>query len=165
MTNADYSPFRLNWVLVNELAIGPAPRTESHLDRLHDSGVRAVLSLCGTNEAEPPPSLQQRFICRRLVLPDHRFNRTLELKELQSALTLLEDLQSKGPVFVHCVAALERSPLVCMAWLVEHKQLSPTDALDYLMQVHPGTNPLPQQLAILRELTIQSKSSEEQIAP
>lgn len=149
---------------MNELAIGPAPRAERHLDRLYDSGVRAVLSLCSTNEAEPPPSLQQRFNCRRLVLPDHRFNRTLELKELQSALTLLENLQSKGPAFMHCVAAMERSPLVCMAWLVEHKHLSPTDALDYLMQVHPGTNPLPQQLAVLRELQFNKSQPEQQIS-
>jgi protein-tyrosine phosphatase len=59
---------------------------------------------------------------------------------------------------------MERSPLVCMAWLVEHKHLSPTDALDYLMQVHPGTNPLPQQLAVLRELQFNKSQPEQQIS-
>ena len=161
MQRPQSSRFRLNWVLVNELAIGPAPKAERHLDRLHDAGVRAVLSLCSTNEAEPPLSLQQRFNCRRLVLPDHRINRSLELNELQLALTLLEGLQPQGPVFVHCVAAMERSPLVCMAWLVQRQGLNPTEALDYLMQVHPGTNPLPGQLALLTNLidfTIESKA-------
>ena len=164
MPRPNYSRFRLNWVLVNELAIGPAPRAEHHLDHLQDAKVRAVLSLCDTNEAEPPLSLQQRFICRRLVLPDHRINRSLELNELHSALKLLKSLQPEGPVFVHCVAAIERSPLVCMAWLVEHKSLSPTDALEYLMQVHPGTNPLPQQLSVLRELQFAQYRSEDQLA-
>jgi len=164
MQSPQSSRFRLNWVLVNELAIGSAPIAESHLDRLQDSGIRAVLSLCGINEAEPPLSLQQRFTCRRLVLPDHHINRSLELNELHSAIILLESLKPEGPVFVHCVAAMERSPLVCMAWLVEHKSLSPTDALDYLMQVHPGTNPLPQQLAVLRELQFNQNQREDQLA-
>ena len=45
------SRFRINWVLVDELAIGPAPRAERHLDRLEEQGLRAVLSLCSEEEA------------------------------------------------------------------------------------------------------------------
>ena len=47
---------------------------------------------------------------------------------------------------------MERSPLVCLAWLVRRQGLTPQRALDYLMQVHPGTNPLPGQLALLARL-------------
>lgn len=145
--------FRIDWVLVNELAIGPAPRAERHLQRLEQAGIRAVLSLCSQEEAPPPEGLQQRFCCERLVLPDHRSGRLPRPDELQNALTLVEQLhQSHGPVFVHCVAAMERSPLVCLAWLVQRHLLQPHQALDYLMQVHPGTNPLPGQLALLQEL-------------
>jgi protein-tyrosine phosphatase len=57
-------------------------------------------------------------------------------------------------VFVHCVAAMERSPLVCLAWLVSRHGQSPQAALDYLMQVHPGTNPLPGQLRLLDRLRL-----------
>lgn len=145
--------FRIDWVLVNELAIGPAPRAERHLPRLEQAGIGAVLSLCSHEEAPPPEGLRQRFWCERLVLPDHRSGRLPRLDELDNALTLLEKLhQAHGPVFVHCVAAMERSPLVCLAWLVQRHQLQPNQALDYLMQVHPGTNPLPGQLALLQEL-------------
>ena len=35
---------------------------------------------------------------------------------------------------------------------VQQHHLNPARALDYLMQVHPGTNPLPEQLALLQEL-------------
>jgi protein-tyrosine phosphatase len=72
-----------------------------------------------------------------------------EAEELQRALAALAQLHQAGPVFVHCVAAMERSPLVCLAWLVRHRRLSPQRALDYLMQVHPGTSPLPGQLELL----------------
>ncbi len=146
------SRFRVDWVLVNELAIGPAPRAERHLERLQAEGVRGVLSLCSEAEAPPPPALAERFQCRRLVLPDHRAGRLPELQELKRALEELAVLRLAGPVFVHCVAAMERSPLVCLAWLVSQHRQSPQRALDYLMQVHPGTNPLPGQLALLQGL-------------
>ena len=146
------SRFRINWVLVDELAIGPAPRAERHLDRLEDQGIRAVLSLCSEQEAPPPPELCSRFACTRLVLPDHRAARLPDPPELAAALEALTDLRRHGPVFVHCVAAMERSPLVCLAWLVNRHGQSPQAALDYLMQVHPGTNPLPGQLKLLDQL-------------
>jgi predicted protein tyrosine phosphatase len=148
------SRFRIDWVLVNELAIGPAPRAERHLERLADQGMRAVLSLCSPEEAPPPEGLEQRFACGRLVLPDHRAQRLPKLQELGEALALLEQLRAEGPVFVHCVAAMERSPLVCLAWLVSRHGQSPQAALDYLMQVHPGTNPLPGQLRLLDQLRL-----------
>ena len=144
--------FRVDWVLVQELAIGPAPRAERHLDHLQSEGIKAVLSVCSEEEAPPPVDLNQRFSCQRLVLPDHNAQRLPQLGEIEQALDRLAELRQQGPVYVHCVAAMERSPLVCLAWLVRHQGLSPQHALDYLMQVHPGTNPLPGQLAILAAL-------------
>ena len=41
----------------------------------------------------------------------------------------------EGPVFIHCYAGIERSPLICMAWLVKYKMLSPSEALQYVMEV------------------------------
>jgi hypothetical protein len=152
MPAAGLSRFRLDWVLVQELAVGPAPRAERHLERLTEAGVTAVLSLCSEQEAPPPAGLESRFECRRLVLPDHRVERLPELAQLERALEALAELRAKGPVYVHCVAAMERSPLVCLAWLVRRHGLTPQRALDYLMQVHPGTNPLPGQLALLAQL-------------
>jgi hypothetical protein len=146
------SRFRVDWVLVQELAVGPAPRADRHLDCLVEAGVKAVLSLCSEAEAPPPRALAARFVCRRLVLPDHRAERLPELVELEQALELLASLREHGPVFVHCVAAMERSPLVCLAWLVRRHGLTPQRALDYLMQAHPGTNPLPGQLQLLHQL-------------
>ncbi|WP_250395491.1 dual specificity protein phosphatase [Synechococcus sp. MU1655] len=149
--------FQIDWVLIDELAIGPAPRAERHVLRLHEAGVKAVLSLCSKEEASPPPSIEEHFACRRIVLPDHRSGRLPEPTELLEALTLLDQLHhNHGSVFVHCVAAMERSPLVCLAWLVQRHQLSPEAALDYLMQVHTGTNPLPGQLALLRHPMFQA---------
>lgn len=142
--------FRIDWVLVDQLAIGPAPRAERHLDRLREAGIRCVFSLCAPDEATPPTGLGEGFRTSRYVLPDHRAGRLPTLDELETALAHLADLQQHGPVFVHCVAAMERSPLVCLAWLVREHRMSPERALDYLMQQHPGTNPLPGQINVLK---------------
>ena len=147
--------FRIDWVLVDQLAIGPAPRADRHLDRLRDAGIKCVLSLCSPDEATPAAGLGEGFRTSRYVLPDHRAGRLPTLAELETALAPLAELQQHGPVFVHCVAAMERSPLVCLAWLVRQHRMSPERALDYLMQQHPGTNPLPGQLALLNQLRSQ----------
>ena len=47
---------------------------------------------------------------------------------------------------------MERSPLVCLAWLMQEQGLIQSQALDYLMQIHPGTSPLPEQLLVLNDL-------------
>lgn len=144
--------FRIDWVLVDELAIGPAPRSVRHLDRLQHEGVRAVISLCSEQEAPAPVAMEQRFECRRVVLPDHRSDRALTVEDLGLALACLEELWPFRPVFVHCAAAMERSPLLCMAWLITRHGQRAQDALDYLMQIHPGTNPLPSQWQVLKML-------------
>ena len=144
--------FKLSWVLIDELAVGPAPKEERHLDYLEAEGVKAVLSLSSQNEAPLPEQIEQRFQYRRLVLPDHKADRFVKLEEIQQAITILHSLWLHRPVFVHCVAAMERSPLVCLAWLMQEQGLSQRQALDYLMQIHPGTSPLPEQLLVLNDL-------------
>ena len=147
-------PFNIDWLLVDELAIGPAPRKEKHLDLLDQNGVKAILSLCSIKEVPELQEIRTRFDFQRIVLPDHRSGRDLQTQELWSALQLLQKLRKSGPVFVHCFASVERSPMVCMAWLVKEHGLSPQRALEYMMQCHKGTSPLPRQLAILNDLLI-----------
>ena len=148
----DRSRFYFDWILTDALAVGPAPRADRHLQRLADAGILAVLSLCSVAEAPPPIEMEDNFSCRRLVLPDHRCSEPMTIGQLQQAMALLEELRSVGPVYVHCVAGVERSPMVCMAWLVMQHGQHPQRALDYVMQSHPGTNPLPQQWFLLEQL-------------
>ncbi|MCP9917507.1 dual specificity protein phosphatase family protein [Cyanobium sp. ATX 6F1] len=145
------SRFRIDWVLRDELALGPAPQKEEHLELLEREGVRAVLSLCDAPELPMPQALAERFLWARQVLPDHRSGRNPTRAELEAALAELARLrhEAQGPVFVHCVASMERSPLVCLAWLMRERGMKRLQALDYLMQLHPGTNPLPGQLGLL----------------
>jgi hypothetical protein len=143
-------PLRLSWLLVDELAIGTAPLDAADLDRLEREGVAAVLSLCAEAEAPPAPGLAGRFHALRVPLPDHRAGRWPRPEELQDALLALQALRPHGPVFMHCVAAAERSPLLAVAWLMTSRGLGLESALAYVQRQHPGTDPFPQQLQALR---------------
>ena len=144
--------FKIDWILVNELAIGPAPKNKKDISKLKAEGIVSILSLCREDEAEFSSQLNDFFHCKRFILPDHRSGRIPTIEELNQALNLIVELKNNGPIFVHCVAAMERSPLVCMAWLIKEHNLKPQQALDYMMQIHPGTNPLAEQFKLLNNL-------------
>ncbi len=141
---------RITWLLQEELALGTAPGSHADLDRLEQEGVKAVLSLCAPDEADLPAELSDRFAWSRLPLPNHCHVRAPSLDELAEVVAELARLRRHGPVYLHCVAAVERSPLVAMAWLIHTNRLSWQAALEYVQQVHPGTSPLPEHLAVLR---------------
>ncbi len=142
---------KIDWILTSELAIGKVPKNINHLKQLKAAGISSILSLCNVKEYSIPNEIENLFNHRRVVLPDHRSERYPTIDELTEALNTLDELKTFGAVYVHCIAAIERSPLVCMAWLVKNKNISPTQALDYLMSVHPGTSPLAGQLKLLND--------------
>jgi len=144
------SKFKIDWVLLNELAIGRAPKKKEHLEVLKNAGIKSIINLCSQKECEFIEDSRDFFIIDRYPLPDHRVKKLPHENEIIEILDRLKQLIKQGPVFVHCMAAMERSPLVCMAWLVREHNLSPQESLDYLMQVHQGTNPLAVQLEILK---------------
>ena len=150
-TELDYF-FKIDWILKNELAVGKAPRNDFHIESLKKENIVSVFSLCSEDEAPPPKDIERNFTTRRLVLPDHKYTEALSYEKLDQALNILSELLSIGSVFVHCVASVERSPLICMGWLVRYHKLTPCQALDYLMDIHPGTNPLSSQFNLLKKL-------------
>ena len=144
--------FKVDWVLINEICIGPAPKKNKHLRILKELKVSSILSLCDRSESNLPDGQINDFKCHRIVLPDHTSGRNPTPEELILAVNKLSILKSNGSVFVHCLAGVERSPLVCMAWLIKNKSFSTDSALEYMMQVHPRTNPLPGQIKVLSDL-------------
>ena len=143
--------YTFDWVLINQLAISKAPQSESNLKILSNAGIKSILSLCTEEEYNKPESMNKLFFCETIDIPDHRKG-LLEVKHIESALSKLEYLINNGPTLVHCYAGVERSPLICMAWLIYKMKFKPSFALNYLMQVHKGTSPLNSQIKVLKEL-------------
>ena len=141
--------FKLDWVLNNELAVGPAPLKKSHFEYLANKNIKSILNLCNEKEAPIEDNFKLLFNFKRFTLPDHKVNKEIEIYEIKEIIKIIESLQSFGPIYIHCFAGVERSPLICMAWLISKHKLSPQRALDYLMEVHKGSNPLPSQYKLL----------------
>ena len=139
----------LDWILSNEIAVGSAPKNNDDINKLKKNGINGILSLCSKDENPFNIQLKNSFHYKNIVLPDHKYKYTLSIEQFNLALENLSILKREGAVYVHCLAGVERSPLVCMGWLVKNHNLTPTQALDYLMNVHHGTNPLPDQLKLL----------------
>ena len=145
---------KIDWVLNNKLALGPAPQKLEDFHELKNNKIVGILSLCSKEEISVSFDFENYFICKRVVLPDHKYKIALTIDQLNLALENLANIIDKGPIYVHCVAGIERSPLVCMGWLIQKHNLTPTQALDYLMSIHLGTNPLPDQLRLLNLIKI-----------
>ena len=144
--------FKLDWVLNNELAVGPAPLKESHFEYLANKKIKSILNLCNEKEAPINENFKSLFNFKRFTLPDHKINKQIEIYEIKEIIKIIESLQSSGAIYIHCFAGVERSPLICMAWLISKHKLSPQRSLDYLMEVHKGSNPLPSQYKLLSHI-------------
>ena len=144
--------FSYSWVLVDELMVGSAPLKMDNLIELEKKGIKSVLSLCSDKEALIPDEINNFFVRKNFVLPDHTYKREPQSDEIIRILGILEDLVNQGPVYVHCFAGVERSPLVCMAWLVKKYNMNINESLVYLINVHKRTNPLPKQIACLYKI-------------
>ena len=143
--------FKFNWVLNGKLAIGTFPRFEEDLIKIRENHIKSIFGLCHPDEASYPEILETIFKSVRYVLPDHKSDKLVSPENLLYARNTLSKLLEEGPVFIHCIAAMERSPLVCMAWLIKNKNLSITQSLDYMMSINKSTNPLPSQLKVLND--------------
>ncbi len=141
--------FKVDWVIKNKLAIGIAPTKEEHLKTLKNKGIKSIVSLCDISEAKPPKEMNEIFNCERIVLPDHKSNRNLETNEISNVINTMKKMENEMPIYVHCLAGKERSPLICMAWLRVYKKIDNIQALNYMMQVHSGTCPLDSHLSVL----------------
>ena len=143
-----------NWVLINQLAVGSLPKNENDFNLLTEKNIDSILTLCDPKEGEVPNIFKEKFNCQSFILPDHKSKRYPSKIELISALNLLEEMIQMGSVYIHCFAGVERSPLICIAYLMKNKNIDLQDSIEYLMQVHPSTNPLKGQLDILRQLNL-----------
>ena len=144
--------FKIDWVLNNELAIGRAPLKTTHFEHLKKNKIKSILNLCKEEEAPIYNEVKDYFEFKRYILPDHKVNKEILIAEVHEIILIIDSLIKTGPIYVHCYAGIERSPIICMSWLVAKHKLSPQRALDYLMEVHPGTNPLPSQFKLLNKI-------------
>ena len=144
--------FKIDWIIVDQVALGALPRKFEHIELLRENNIKSVLSLCDIGKYISKDFLSKDFIHKQIVLPDHKDGKLPLISEVENCIEALKELTEIGATYVHCYASMERSPLICMAWIIRMHNLKPQEALDYIMQTHKGTSPLPGQLALLNRV-------------
>jgi len=135
-----------NWISINKLAIGTPPLTKADKTLLRDKGIYSILDLRNENELllgiekKKYFKLVDEFNYLNVPLPDHKLGRFMNAAEIKKTVFELEKLIKFGPVFMHCHAAAERSPLISIAYLYKTKGLSLIQACDYVKQQNKSTN-------------------------
>ena len=143
-----------SWILTGELALGPMPRTDSHWRQLEDLGVQRRFSLCYPEE-ERITSVPDHWRSERLSLPDHRRQEPLRPERLEEGLALgasLLEEEGGGPIYIHCLAGRERSPLMAVGLVARRRGLDLFEALDWVRRCHPAASPMMEHLEVLERL-------------
>ena len=146
MNNTSNYKFIFNWILINKLAVGTSPLKESDIKFLKKKKIKNILGLCSEEEVKWNEKINVDFSCFRIVLPDSNKKILPTNEQLKNAFNLLKDLVSNDITFIHCVASMERSPLLCIMYVMEKYNLSLEEALDFVKRVHTNTNPTNDQL-------------------
>ena len=83
-----------------------------------------------------------------VALPDHRNQEILSSFRLIYALRSLDFLfhYRETPVYLHCLAGRERSPLLAIGLIARMRDIDIFSAIDVVKQCHPSAKPLTQHM-------------------
>ena len=143
--------FIFNWVLKNKLAIGTSPMNIEDLVLLEKNKVKNILCLCSEEESKWHLELENSFFCNRFILPDSNQKNLPTNMQIDKAYKILKKLVKNDITFVHCFASIERSPLLCIMFIIDNYNLNLEESLDYVKRLHNLTNPRNNQLYIVRK--------------
>jgi protein-tyrosine phosphatase len=135
-----------NLVVVNDrLMRGAAPSQEGY-EALSDRGVKTVIDLRAEDKGGVDPARLERLGMQLVRIPV-RDGQAPSAEEVDRFLRAVDG--SQGRVFVHCGAGVGRTGTMAAAYLVEHGEASPTEALARNLAVGP---PSLEQVAFVSEM-------------
>ena len=142
--------YKLDWIIGEKLAVSKCPDYLIDQDQIIKLGIKNILCLCYLNEVKEPELLTKTLTFTRYPLPDHNSIEKLEINQLNEVIEILNKLIFDGPTLVHCLAGMERSPIVCISWLMKTKNISFIDAYEYVKGVHKETSLLNSHISLVK---------------
>lgn len=144
-------PLSYSWILTSRLAIGPMPRSLRHWQQLEEAGFRSRFSCCYPNEEVV--SIPDHWSSIGVPLPDHREQEPMLEERLDFAISSARSLlESSPPVYLHCWAGRERSPLVAVGLMAYEKSGDLFEGLEWVRRCHPAASPIYGHLELLDEI-------------
>ncbi|MBD2105064.1 dual specificity protein phosphatase family protein [Leptolyngbya sp. FACHB-261] len=139
------------WVIPNYLALGPFPQAQD-LERLRVQGITAVLTLNEIHEGSLPIRLKSQFTWTRVPIPDGLLGGVPKVTQLSQCMEVLGQWRTEGHhTYVHCMAGVGRSPLVCAAYLIVFESYSLSEAMQQIQYARPIASPDARQLMVLSQ--------------
>jgi hypothetical protein len=128
------------------------PVSAAHWQQLDEAGLRARFSCCYPEE-EATLSVPLHWLSEGVSLPDHRRQEPFEAARLAMALERAQNVLREGPpLYLHCMAGIERSPLIAVGLTARERNLPLFDALDWVRRCHPVAKPIVSHLEVLERL-------------
>jgi atypical dual specificity phosphatase len=141
----------MSWVIPAKLAVGGFPKPGDGGELLQ-SNIKVVLSVCAESEGTLPKDITEKFKCLRLVLPDRFYTTELTAELLAQAVEIVrEQIENDLPIFIHCLAGVERSPTVAIAYLCRYQKLELWEAMNWVKSVHPSSMPSTSEIRAMRD--------------
>ncbi|TXG51190.1 hypothetical protein EZV62_023714 [Acer yangbiense] len=140
------------WDRVDEFVLLGAVPFPSDVPHLKKNGVGGVVTLNEPYETLVPTSLYHAHSIDHLVIPTRDYCFAPSFSDICQALDFMhENALSSRTTYVHCKAGRGRSTTIVICYLVQHKQMTPDEAYEYVRSIRPRVLLAPAQWQAVQE--------------
>uniref|UniRef100_A0A7N0VKK7 phosphatidylglycerophosphatase n=1 Tax=Kalanchoe fedtschenkoi TaxID=63787 RepID=A0A7N0VKK7_KALFE len=140
------------WDQVDEFILLGAVPFPSDVHRLRELGVRGVVTLNEPYETLVPPSLYHANGINNLVIPTRDYCFAPSTSDISRAVSFIhENSLHRQATYVHCKAGRGRSTTIVLCYLVQHRQMAPDAAYEYVKSIRPRVRLAPAQWQAVKE--------------
>ncbi|KAL6323071.1 hypothetical protein AAG906_024641 [Vitis piasezkii] len=126
------------WDRVDEFILLGAVPFAADVPHLKKLGVGGVVTLNESYESLVPTLLYHAYSIDHLVIPTRDYLFAPSLNDTRRAVDFIYSNASLGrTTYVHCKAGRGRSTTIVLCYLVEHKQMTPDAAYNYVKSIRP----------------------------
>ncbi|KAK9266145.1 hypothetical protein L1049_001629 [Liquidambar formosana] len=138
LSGTRFSPSFAWWDKVDEFILLGAVPFPADVPRLKELGVLGVVTLNEPYETLVPTSLYHAHNIVHLVIPTRDYLFAPSFGDICQAVDFIHGNASLGKTtYVHCKAGRGRSTTIVLCYLVEHKEMTPDAAYEYVRSIRP----------------------------